>query len=64
MYRNNRSHIPIGSAFDQDANLRSIEAMQREAASPFMILPGHDPRVMTFFPQVSEGVAHITLLSE
>ena len=58
-YQNNRRHKPSGSAVDRHANLVTIQEMHRKAASPFLILPGHDPLVMEWFPQVSEGVIHI-----
>lgn len=64
MYRNNQSRISIGSAHDHAANLAAIRKMQEVAASPFLILPGHDPRVLNFFPQVSEGIVHITTIPE
>ncbi len=60
MYENNRKHIAIGTAVDYQANLDAIQKMQRLAASPFYILPGHDPRVMRWFPKISEGIVEIT----
>ena len=59
-YQNNRWHKPIGSAIDHAGNLATIREMHRKAASPFLILPGHDPLVMKWFPRVSEGIVHIT----
>ena len=59
-YRNNRWHKPIGSAIDHAGNLATIREMHRKAASPFLILPGHDPLVMKWFPRVSEGIVQIT----
>ena len=64
LYRNNQSHVPIGSAYDHDANLAAIREMHRRAASPFLILPGHDPRVLSYFPEVSEGIVHVTTIPE
>jgi glyoxylase-like metal-dependent hydrolase (beta-lactamase superfamily II) len=64
LYRNNQSHIPIGSAYDHDANMAAIREMHRRAASTFLILPGHDPRVLSYFPEVSEGIVHVTTIPE
>ena len=59
VYLNNRWHKPIGSAVDHAANLATIREMHRKAASPFLILPGHDPRVMRWFPRISKGIVEI-----
>ncbi len=60
LYRNNQSHRAVGSASDHIANLAAIRDMHRRAASPFLILPGHDPRVMLYFPAVAEGIVRVT----
>jgi glyoxylase-like metal-dependent hydrolase (beta-lactamase superfamily II) len=60
LYQNNQWHRPIGNAIDHQANLTAIREMQQKAASPFLILPGHDPLVTRWFPQVSEGIVQIT----
>ncbi len=62
LYRNNQRHEPIGTAVDYEDNLDTIREMQRRAASPFYILPGHDPRIMRYFPKVSEGIVEIKAL--
>ena len=62
LYENNQWHRPIGTAVDHAANLATIQAMHRQAASPFMIIPGHDPKVRKWFPKVSKGIVHITAL--
>ena len=59
MYENNRRHRPIASTVDRDENLATIQDMHRKAASPFLILPGHDPLVMKWFPRVSKGIVQI-----
>ena len=64
LYENNRWHKPIGSATDYQANLAAIKDMHRTAASPFFILPGHDPLVMRWFPQVAEGFVQIATIPE
>lgn len=60
LYINNQWHRPIGAAVDHAANLEAIRDMQRRAASPFFILPGHDPLVMRHFPRITDGVVEIT----
>jgi len=64
MYQNNRKHIPIGKAADHDENMKLIHEMQTIAASPFYIIPGHDPRVMYWFPRISNGIVQISSLAE
>ena len=64
MYRNIKWHRPIGTAVDRSANLTSIRKMHRRAGSTFLIIPGHDPRVMRWFPQVAEGAVQITTIPE
>ncbi len=64
LYRNNHWHIPIGSAFDHQANIAAIQTMQGMAASPFYILPGHDPRVMDYFPRVADNIVRILAVPE
>ena len=63
LYRNSRSHIPIGSAYDLEENLAAIKKMHRSAASLFYIIPGHDPLVMAYFPEKSDAIVEITTLS-
>ena len=63
-YRNNQRHIPIGTTVDWRENLATIKAMQRQAASPFLLLPGHDPLVLKWFPPVADGVVHITMIPD
>jgi glyoxylase-like metal-dependent hydrolase (beta-lactamase superfamily II) len=58
--KNNRSHLPVGITVNSEEDLRTIRQMHREAASPFYILPGHDPLVMQWFPKVSPGIVQIT----
>lgn len=60
LYENSQKHIPVAGAYDDEEALAAIRAMHSRAASPFFILPGHDPRVMKWFPSVSEGIVEIT----
>lgn len=64
MYQNNRRHKPIADAVDHNDNLAAIREMHGIAASPFFILPGHDPLVTRWFPEVSEGIVQITSVPE
>lgn len=64
LYDNNQRHKPIGTAVDHAANLATIRQMHREAASPFFIIPGHDPDVMRRFPQIRPGIVQITAVGE
>ena len=64
LYENNLKHIPIGTCVDHEANITAIREMHGRAASPFYILPGHDPRVSNWFPEITRGVFHITSVPE
>jgi glyoxylase-like metal-dependent hydrolase (beta-lactamase superfamily II)/predicted membrane-bound spermidine synthase len=59
LYLNNQRHRPIGAAVDHDANLAAIRHMQRRAASSFYIIPGHDPRLLKWFPEISPGIVQV-----
>jgi glyoxylase-like metal-dependent hydrolase (beta-lactamase superfamily II) len=59
---NNVWQRPIGSSLDPAANLAAILRMLQAAASPFLILPGHEPAVMGWFPPVADGVVEISLV--
>lgn len=64
VYDNVLQRVPTGSTFDEEANTASIEAMLSSAASPFLVLPGHEPRVTRYFPEISEGIVEITVVPE
>ncbi len=64
LYKNNRRHLPVGNAFDHQANIAAIQAMHGMAASPFYIIPGHDPRVMSYFPQAADNIVRILAVPE
>ncbi len=59
-HENNVWHRPIGSSVNQRENLSSIREFHSLAASPFLILPGHEPRLERRFPEVAEGVVRIS----
>ncbi|HLX44272.1 MAG TPA: N-acyl homoserine lactonase family protein [Bryobacteraceae bacterium] len=56
---NLEKHVPIAATLDAESNLRAQDRMKQLAASPRLILTGHDPAVMKDFPAVAEGVARI-----
>ncbi len=59
LYENLEKHAPIAQTLDTDSNLRAQERMKQLAASPRLIIPGHDPAVFEKFPKVREGVVRI-----
>jgi glyoxylase-like metal-dependent hydrolase (beta-lactamase superfamily II) len=59
LYENMDKHVPIAATLDADSNLRAQDRMKQMAASPRLVIPGHDPAVMTRFPNPVPGVAKI-----
>ena len=59
LYENLEKHAPIAQTLDTASNLRAQDRMKTLAAKPELIVPGHDPAVMTRFPKVAEGVVRI-----
>jgi glyoxylase-like metal-dependent hydrolase (beta-lactamase superfamily II) len=59
LYENLDKHVPIAASLDFDSNLRAQDRMKQLAASPRLIIPGHDPAVFARFPRVSKDVAKI-----
>jgi glyoxylase-like metal-dependent hydrolase (beta-lactamase superfamily II) len=59
LYENLDKHVPIAQTFDAEANLAAQDRMKRLAASPRLIIPGHDPEVFARFPKPGGGVARI-----
>lgn len=59
LYENLEKHAPIAQTLDAASNLRAQDRMKTLAAKPDLIIPGHDPAVMTKFPKVAEGVVRI-----
>jgi glyoxylase-like metal-dependent hydrolase (beta-lactamase superfamily II) len=56
---NLEKHVPIAATLDPDSNLRAQDRMKQLAASPKLILTGHDPAVMKNFPEVAPRVVKI-----
>lgn len=59
LYENLEKHVPIAATLDADSNLRAQDRMKQLAANPKLIIPGHDPAVLTNFPQTAPGVVKI-----
>jgi hypothetical protein len=59
LYENLEKHVPIAATLDAASNLRAQDRMKQLAASPGLIIPGHDPAVMAKFPMVASGVVKI-----
>ena len=59
LWENMEKHVPIAATLDADSNLRAQDRMKQLAASPQFVIPGHDPAVMTKFPQRAPGVVRI-----
>jgi hypothetical protein len=52
-------HVPIAATLDPASNLRAQDRMKDMAANSKLVIPGHDPAVMTKFPHPVLGVAKI-----
>jgi glyoxylase-like metal-dependent hydrolase (beta-lactamase superfamily II) len=59
LYENLEKHAPIAQTLDADSNLRAQDRMKQLAASPKLIIPGHDPAVFEKFPKVNKEVVKI-----
>jgi glyoxylase-like metal-dependent hydrolase (beta-lactamase superfamily II) len=59
LYENLEKHVPIAQTLDSASNLRAQDRMKQLAASPRLIVPGHDPAVFEKFPRVSERAVRI-----
>jgi glyoxylase-like metal-dependent hydrolase (beta-lactamase superfamily II) len=59
LYENLEKHVPIAATLDAVSNLAAQDRMKQLAASPGLIIPGHDPAVLVKFHNVAPGVAKI-----
>jgi glyoxylase-like metal-dependent hydrolase (beta-lactamase superfamily II) len=59
LYENLEKHAAIAQTLDAESNLRAQDRMKQLAAEPRLIVPGHDPAVMTRFASLQPGVAKI-----
>jgi glyoxylase-like metal-dependent hydrolase (beta-lactamase superfamily II) len=56
---NIEKHVPIAATLDAESNLKAQDRMKQLAASPKLIITGHDPAVMKTFPETAPGVVRI-----
>jgi glyoxylase-like metal-dependent hydrolase (beta-lactamase superfamily II) len=59
LYENLEKHAAIAQTLDAESNLRAQDRMKQLAADPRLIVPGHDPAVMTRFASPQPGVVKI-----
>ena len=59
LFENLEKHVPIAQTFNADSNLRAQDRMKQLAASPELIIPGHDPLVFDKFPKISDHAVRI-----
>src|SRR5689334_19124019 len=59
LYENLEKHVPIAATLDAPSNLRAQDRMKQMAATPALIIPGHDPAVMAKFPSRGAGIVKI-----
>ena len=59
LYENVEKHVPIAATLDAESNLRAQDRMKQLTTDPRLIIPGHDPAVMTKFPKQADGVVRI-----
>jgi len=59
LFENLEKHLPITATLDAKSNLAAQDRMKSLAASPDLIIPGHDPKVFSRFPKVSPHVVRI-----
>ena len=60
LYENLEQRLPIAQTLDAAANLNAQARMLTLAASPSLVIPGHDPAVFERFPSVAPGVVKIS----
>ena len=60
LYENLAKKLPIAQTLDAASNLKAQERMLALAASPSLVIPGHDPAVFERFPLIAPGVVKIT----
>jgi glyoxylase-like metal-dependent hydrolase (beta-lactamase superfamily II) len=59
LYENLGKHLPIAASLDFESNLRAQDRMKQLAASPRLIVPGHDPAVLERFPRVNDRAVKV-----
>jgi glyoxylase-like metal-dependent hydrolase (beta-lactamase superfamily II) len=59
LYQNLESHLAIAQTLDAASNLAAQGRMLTLAASPKLVIPGHDPQVFVRFPVIKPNVVRI-----
>ncbi len=59
LYENLARARPIAQTLDSLSNLRAQRRMQQLASRPELVVPGHDPAVMTRFPAAGRGAVEV-----
>jgi glyoxylase-like metal-dependent hydrolase (beta-lactamase superfamily II) len=59
LYENLDKHLPIAQTFDEASNLAAQEKMRTLVRDVRLIVPGHDPEVMTRFRKTAKNVVKI-----
>jgi hypothetical protein len=59
LFENLEKGIPIAATQDPLSNTAALARMQKLAATPKLVIPGHDPAVFERFPAVKPGVVRI-----
>lgn len=59
LYENLEKHAPIAQTLDAKSNLAAQDRMKTLASDTSLIVPGHDPAVMTRFPKVGKGSVQV-----
>jgi len=58
-YYNLDHELSVSLVRDPDAYIKQLQRMKTLVSNPDLIIPGHDPLVMSRFPRVAEGVVRI-----
>ncbi len=59
LYENLDEHLPIAQTLDAASNLRTQDRMRLLAATPRLLIPGHDAAVFGRFPTISPRIVRI-----
>jgi len=59
LFENLEKHAPIAQTLDAKSNLKAQDRMRTLAATPALIIPGHDPKVFVQFPKITPRVVRI-----
>jgi hypothetical protein len=59
LYENLDQHKPIAQTLDAASNLRTQDRMRLLAATPRLLIPGHDAAVFSRFPTIGPRIVRI-----